>query len=302
MKPPPKGKGKGPPRSEEVLAPPQVVFDIRAAVSREALNEQLGQLAWYLAGGFPVALGLAAVGGLGLIRRAVRPVEQAFHRERRFTGAVSHELRTPLTALRGEIELALRRERTAEEYADVLRRLQPVVARMADMVEGLLVLARAKAGHLLLGAGEVGAGAIHRAAEEVIEMLPGRERVTVCCTVAEDRKVVGDGLLLALAVRNLVENALIHGGGVRVHLQADSTAGLRLTVEDEGPGLPPEVLATFAEGRSTPGASLARDGGGGFGLSIARAVVEAHGGVLALASRPEGGCRAELWLPGLGGA
>ncbi len=296
-------KGKKPPPKEKEAAQRQVVFDIRAAVSREPLDEQQAQLAWYLIGGFPLVLGLAAVGGVCLIRRAVRPVERAFDHERRFTGAVSHELRTPLTALRGEIELTLRRERTPAEYAAALERLQPVVSGMADTVEGLLVLARAKAGHLLLGAGEVHVETIHRLAEEVIQLLPGRERVALSCAVTEDRKVVGDGVLLALAVRNLVENALLHGAGARVRarLESDSAAGLRLTVEDDGPGIPADVLAAFEAARTDLGPTPRRDGGVGFGLSIARAVVEAHGGTLTLANLPEGGCRAELSLPGISG-
>jgi signal transduction histidine kinase len=296
-KPPPKAKKQFPPAD---AAPRQAVFDIRVAVSREVLDQQMTQLGWYLIGGFPIAMGLAAVGGVWLIRRAVRPVERAFDRERRFTGAVSHELRTPLTALRGEIEVALRRERTAAEYEDALRRMQPVVCGMTEMVEGLLVLSRAQAGHLLLGAGEVRLPAIREAVEEVSRLLAGGDRVAICCTASEDLRVVGDGLLLALAARNLIENALAHGEGspVRVEIQGNASAGLRLTVDDGGPGIPADVLARFQAARADSGGTLRPDGGIGFGLSIARAVVEAHGGTLALSGREGGGCRAEACLPG----
>jgi signal transduction histidine kinase len=285
--------------SRPARMPEQMIFDIRVALSQTQLAEQLNRLAIYLVGGFPVVLGLAGIGGVYLIRRAVRPVELAFDRERRFTGAVSHELRTPLTALRGEIDVTLRRPRTAADYVVALQRIDALVRRMTALVEGLLVLARANAGQLLLDAGEVSPASLRTAVAEILALLPGHERVTLTCTAAEDAKVLGDSLLLALAVRNLVDNALHHApdSPVQVEIAAAAAGGLQVTVEDQGPGMPAEVLA-LAHGAAAklPGH---RQGGAGLGLSITRAVVEAHGGRLVLANRPEGGGRAALCLPGL---
>jgi two-component system OmpR family sensor kinase len=224
----------------------------------------------------------------------MRPVEAAMDRERRFTGAASHELRTPLTALRGEIEVTLRRERTPGEYAATLRRMEGLVARMSGVVEGLLVLTRARSGHLLVGAGTFTVEELGRAIDEVIRLLPGSERVAFTCSATEAMAVAGDSLLVALAVRNLVENALVHapGSGVRVTLSSADGRGVRCDVEDTGPGLPVEVEA----GRDGI-LSSSRSGGAGLGLSIARAIVEAHGGEVRLANRAEGGCIASIRLP-----
>jgi len=299
VKTPPKAKkGKQP----EITQPQQMVFDLRAVVSRASVDEQMARLGWYLIGGYPIALALALVGGILLIRKAVRPVESAFDRERRFTSAVSHELRTPLTAIRGEIELALRRERTSSEYADTLLRVQPVVTRMSDMVEGLLILARSKAGHLLHNAGEVSLANLRKSTEEVIGLLPGRERVTIVGAGTDGATIVGDSLLLALALRNLVENALHYApqSPVQVHIETNSPNGAVLRVEDQGPGIPASVLGQLDTASSESQLNLRPDGSLSLGLSIARAIAEAHGGTLSFTNRPDAGCVAEVVLPIVG--
>ncbi len=288
-----------PPKPRPVLMPAQMTFDLRAAVDRTALDERLRWLAWGLAGGFPLLLGLAAVGGIYLIRRAVRPVELAFDRERRFSGAASHELRTPLTALRAEIEITLRRERRPEDYVAVLRRMEGLVGQMTGLVEGLLILARAQAGQLLSGVGEVPAAAVRGAIENSLRLLPRYEQVRLTAALPEQATIRGDPLLLALAVRNLVENALNYGpeSPVQVDLTCPPGERLRVAVRDTGPGIPPEVLGQqrAAGSNGTP----VRRGNGefGLGLSIARAVVEAHGGRLALANQADAGCLAVISLP-----
>ena len=283
------------------VEPRQLTFDIRAVLDRSALDAELDRLAAYLAGGFPLALGMAWLGGMRLIRRAVRPVERGFDRERRFAGAASHELRTPLTALRGEIELALRRERTPAEYAAALRRMEDLVARMTGVVEGLLVLTRARAGHLLLGAGKVALPQLRQALADAIRLLPGRERVVLTCTAPDELELAGDALLLALAVRNLVENALVHApeGPVHVRLSVERRGELRCDVADHGPGIPAAVLV--GRNGAAGGESAAGRGGVGLGLSIAHAVVEAHAGRLVLANQPGAGGLATVFLPVHGG-
>ncbi len=280
--------------------PRQMHFDIRAVVDRTALDAQLRSLAWYLACGFPMAMGLAAAGGYYLIERAIRPVESAFRRERRFAGAASHELRTPLTALRGEIDVTLRHERTTAEYVQAIRRMDTLVGRMTGLVEGLLILARADAGHLLLGTSELTVADLETAVDGVIAQLPGREQVTTTCTAPKDVKIYGDGLLLAIAVRNLVENALLHARAatVRVAFAESGDGRLEIRVEDDGRGIPPDVLAALVGKTLVEIVPGHRAGGAGLGLSITRAVVESHGGTLLLENLPHSGCRATIRLPG----
>jgi signal transduction histidine kinase len=280
--------------------PREMVFDIRAVVDRTALDEQLRTLAWYLTGGFPIVLALAAVGGYYLIERAVRPVEEAFQRERRFTGAASHELRTPLTALRGEIDVVLRHQRSAAEYEEAIRRMDALVSRMTGLVEGLLVLARADAGHLLSDTSEVSVATLEASIREVIRQLPDHQRVTVNTDPPEGMRVLGDGLLLTVAVRNLVENSLLYSphGPVDLRITESPAGGLAIFVEDQGPGIPSEVLAAFDGKGVSQRIPRQRTGrGAGLGLSIARAIVQSHGGKILLENGPESGSRATIQLP-----
>jgi len=283
-------------------SPEKMVFDLRAVVDRGTLDRHLRGLAWYLTGGFPLVLALAAMGGHHLIKQAIRPVEEAFRRERRFTGAASHELRTPLTALRGEIDVTLRHPRSTAEYVDAIQRMDALVARMTGLVEGLLVLARADAGHLLSEASEISVAALESALREVIRQLPDQQRVTLTRTAPEKMSILGDGLLLAIAVRNLVENSLRYAPDdpVKLRIATSADAGLELVVEDRGHGIPAEVLTAFEkEGSSGRIPGRLNRGRTGLGLSIARAVVESHGGTLRLENLPESGCRATVHLPGI---
>ena len=107
--------------------------------------------------------------------------------------------------------------------------------------------------------------------------------------------------LLTRAVRNLVDNAVRHGGSARL-TAAVETRGLVITVEDDGPGVPEDQLESVLRPFTRLDASRnSRTGGAGLGLAIAVSVARLHGGGVALRNRPEGGLAATLWLaPGQG--
>ena len=282
-------------RDRPELMPAQIVFDIRAVMGEAVVHAGLDRLALYLAAGFPVAMALVALGGRRLIQHAILPMKWAIERERRFTGAVSHELRTPLTALRGEVDVALRRPRDAGDYRRTLEVVARLAGEMSELVEELLVLARAGSGTLLVGASSLRVGDLLVALQQTAQRVAG-DRVVLTCTARGDARVLGDARLLSVAVRNLLENAVTHGGTGPVALRVEEEgADLVLRVDDEGAGLPAEVhdhLAT-ADGD----ALVRRDGHARFGLAIARAVAEAHGGRLSPATRPKGGSAVAIHLP-----
>jgi two-component system, OmpR family, sensor kinase len=230
------------------------------------------------------------------INRMLGRLEAALARERRFVSDASHELRTPLAALRIELELALRRERTPEELRNALRSAAEETERIAHLAEDLLVLARAGGGQLPvrpepLPAADLLADVRERYARRAAEAGRPLE------VQADDRlRLSVDRLRAEQALGNLVENALRHGGG-RILLQAHRHDGrIELHVRDQGQGFPPDFIGHAFEPFSR--ADPARAGGGaGLGLAIVELIARAHGGG-AHAANLDDGTDAWLDLPG----
>ncbi|MDP2954817.1 MAG: ATP-binding protein [Longimicrobiales bacterium] len=227
-------------------------------------------------------------------------IQGAFDAQRRFTADASHELRAPLTAMRGELELALRRERAPEEYRQVLTSTLEEVVRLSRISEALLVLARSDSGALRPRVESCDVAAV---VARVLERLQGRadERgVRLVSAPSEDIWAVADPGLLGQVAWNLVENALKftpRGGGVEVAVAAGPD-GIALEVSDTGPGFrhPEQAFRRFY--REDPARSHGTPADGtGLGLAIVRAVAEAHGGDALAENRPEGGARVVVTLP-----
>lgn len=195
----------------------------------------------------------------------------------RTLAAVGHDMRTPITSLRIRAELL-----DAADAAPMVRTLD----EMTVMANGLVAYAR--------GAGE---------AEAVEHFDLARLLARLCEERGADLKaeaavaVMARPVALERAVGNLIDNAIRYGGGCRVRLSRDFDAAI-ITVEDDGPGIPPERLADMFEPfvRGDDSRSV-ETGGAGLGLSIARAIVTAHGGVIVLENRAEHGLRATIRLP-----
>ena len=125
--------------------------------------------------------------------------------------------------------------------------MDKLVARMTGTVEGLLILSRADAGHLLLEASEVTVASLSETVSEVVRQLHTDGRVTFECSAPNTTKILGDSLLLAIAVRNLVENSLRYApeGSIDIRVANCREGSLEIRVEDQGPGIPLEVLRTY---------------------------------------------------------
>jgi signal transduction histidine kinase len=191
------------------------------------------------------------------LNRMLAALEHARERERRFVADASHELRTPLTALAGNVAFLAQHGASDEVVAE----LQHDTRRLADLADDLLALSREEAAS---PPGEV------VRLDELARAAEGADHV-----VADPVAVRGDGAALARALRNLVENARLHGAG-RVTVEAAARNGVAtLSVSDEGPGLPqPEAELAFARFWRGSG----RAAGSGLGLAIVRATAERHGG------------------------
>ncbi|MFJ8623684.1 sensor histidine kinase [Kitasatospora sp. NPDC093550] len=235
---------------------------------------------WLALGCAALVLAAAALGHL-LSGRAMRPALRGLDQQEQFLAEAAHELRTPLAALRLVVESGSASPTRAPAAVDEALRL---VDRLGRLVTGLLARARVQAGTQEV---ELTPLRLDQLVEQTVEELPDSTGVTVSTEAAI---VDGDPELLAQAVRNLVENALRHGGGTPVDVSV--TAG-RVAVRDHGPGVPAEDRDRVFERRVTGAASS----GTGTGLAIVKWVAELHNGTARLSPAPGGGLLAELLLP-----
>jgi signal transduction histidine kinase len=204
------------------------------------------------------------------------------HARREFIANASHELRTPLFSLGGFLELLTDEELDEETRHEFLTTMREQVDRLAKLATELLDLSRADAGHLRVEREPVElAGAAEAVVDEFAAVARGAGDA-LDLAVEDGGRVLGDEQRVLQIGRALVENALVHtppGTHVRVLVR-----GASLTVEDDGPGIPPEHTARIferfyrAEGRVASGSGL--------GLAIARELALAMEGSLEVESEP----------------
>jgi two-component system OmpR family sensor kinase len=221
-------------------------------------------------------------------------LQAAYQQQRQFVADVSHELRTPLTTIRGNLGL-LRRQPpvSAEEREDILEDVTEESDRLIRLVNDLLALAHAESGRELRNE----TIPINPLVEEVCRQArlldPGR---TITCTDLDDAVVVGDHDALKQVLLILMDNGLKHTAGtIRVTVQAGPES-VTLSVHDDGPGMPPEMLPHVFERFQRGGNGSVRSGLG-LGLAIAKALVEAQGGTIAVDSQIDEGSTFAVTLP-----
>ena len=248
-----------------------------------------------------------------VINNMLDRIDEGFRREMRFASDASHELRTPLTALRGELEVALRRSRSAEEYREVLEHGLQEVERMARIVEGLLFLARVDAGRVKHEAADMDLTSVLRRSVELASRLPGPVGTTALSgrPGSHDIRlpspehgpmmVFGNRELLERLFVNLLDNGMKHGREP-INLQVyDKDRSWTVAVADSGPGITEEHLPHIFDRFYRADKSRSRaTGGAGLGLPICRWVVEAHGGTITARNDPHGGAVFVVALPRAG--
>lgn len=239
---------------------------------------------------------------VNVLNRMLARLETAMETQKRFTADASHELRTPLTVLRGELEVALRRERTPEEYTRVIRSSLEEAERLSRLAGDLLTLTRSEAGAQML---QIRADDLVRRVHEALDRLQVRAREKGVALQGPGNARVAvemDPDLMDQVVWNLLGNALKFtppGGRVEVSVTR-SGEGVRLEVADTGPGIPEEELERvfhrfFRIDEARTGGS--EEGGTGLGLAIVKAIVDRHGGSVSAANRPSGGAVFSVELP-----
>ena len=288
------------------LAPVVAMSERAAEISATSLHERL-----------PVANAHDELGRLAhTFNDLLARLDTAFEQQRRFMADASHELRTPVAIMRGEADVALSQpERDPEEYRGALRVVRDEGRRLSRVVADLFLLARADAGRRPLQRTAVYLDELVAECARAARALASARGTTLGYTMpprpagdggdpANDWPFVGDEELLRSLVMNLIDNAIKHsppGSTVTVLLDRDESA-YRISVADNGPGIPPEARSRVFERFFRVDRARAREarsdtGGAGLGLAIGRWIAEAHGGTLDLVESSPAGSRFEIRLP-----
>jgi heavy metal sensor kinase len=222
-------------------------------------------------------------------------IERAVKRERSFVADASHELRAPLALIRTEVELALDLPRSGGELRAALRSIGEEADRLSQLADDLLLLARLDEGELPLRKEPLDISALLHDLAARFQRRAADDSRSIHVD-APELLVEADRVRLEQALVNLVENALRHGAGTITLRGSSARGGLEIHVADQGRGFPDSVAETAFE-RFTRGDPARATSGAGLGLAIVRAVVEAHGGHVAVSTDPTSGTDVMLTLP-----
>ncbi len=274
------------------LAPVKEMVERTRRLSAKSLNERL-----------PVANPHDELGQLATVfNETLQQLENSFAELRRFTADVSHELRTPLTAIRAVGEVAYRERNPAILY-DALGSILEEVQRMNQLIDRLLLLARADDDNLPV---HLEAGLVRDALVEVRNALTlvaeeKQQRMELDCP--DHLLAVFDPALLRLALLNLIQNAIRYSPPAKpIMLRAfQREDAVVITVADQGPGIAPEHHQKIFERFYRVDKARARaEGGAGLGLAIVKWSVERMGGQVELQSEPGQGSVFRLRLRQVG--
>ncbi|HEX3303345.1 MAG TPA: ATP-binding protein, partial [Thermomicrobiales bacterium] len=250
-------------------------------------------------------------------------IDQAFTRQRQFTGDAAHELRTPLSLMRSQIDLALTQAETPVEFREALSALDGDVSRMTSLVGMLLSLARADAGQLTPNREPVDLSDLARDVADQLEPIASENGLTIKTDLRSVTATVDADMIIQVLV-NLIDNAITNtpsGGTITVVVDKTTDIGHQapngrapasqqltthasrlpsavVTVSDTGIGIPPQHLPRIFDRFYRVDTGRARSHGGiGLGLAICQAIVHAHHGTLTATSQPGRGSTFTMTVP-----
>jgi heavy metal sensor kinase len=229
-------------------------------------------------------------------------LQGVFESQRRFVGDAAHELKTPLTAMKGNLEVGLQRDRSTEEYRDVLSTTLGQVEHLARLVKSLLTLTQFSGEHPPIDRKPVLLEPLLKELVSELSVLAEDKGCLFTAHLQEVPQILGDAGQLKQLVINLLDNAIRHtpqGGSVTVSMQSSENKVL-LMVEDTGSGIGTEHLPhLFTRFYRADRARDKESGGTGLGLAIAKEIVVAHHGTITVQSEVGKGSVFTVSLPTL---
>lgn len=228
-------------------------------------------------------------------------LNRSLQQTRQFSTDVTHELRTPLTVLRGETELALRKDKDKEELQKVLSSNLEEIDRMSHLIEDLLLLSKSEQGEAPLRMEALNLGNLLEELFSQAQILGEEKRIRIQMQAPDEQvSLPADGLRLRQLFLNLLSNAIKYtpeGGRITIAWSLKNGSAV-VTITDTGIGIDSahqeHIFDRFYRINKT---SNRGDGGSGLGLSIVKWIVEAHGGSIRASSIPGQGSSFIVTLP-----
>jgi signal transduction histidine kinase len=220
-----------------------------------------------------------------LVKRALKPAMEACQFQENFLSNVTHELRTPLTALRGNLEVSLRKERKAGEYREAIETGLRETDRIIDLLKNLSLLASSKQKMLDLATEKVDLKPVVKALLESYAVSLRSKKITVESSGIPDSVCSCDGSLMKRAMANIIDNAVKYtpaGGMIRISGSRDARS-MSIKVENSAPHLKKDEMQYLSEPFYRSRDVLETDiRGKGLGLYIARYIIQSHNGKMLL--------------------
>jgi len=226
-------------------------------------------------------------------------LKDAFQRINQFSIDVSHELKTPLTILKGETEVALRKERNKHDYQVLLMSNLEEIDRMSCIIDDLLLLSKADMKEIKLNVEEVALRDLITDVCMDMKVVADKKNVELEASELEDIRLKGDELKLRRMLLNIVENGIKYsqvGGKVSVS-SYQNNGYAKIDVKDNGIGISEEDIKYIFDRFYRADRSRKRESGSGLGLSISRWIAEAHQGSIEVISQPARGSMFTIKLP-----
>jgi len=223
----------------------------------------------------------------GVLNSTFARLEATFAQQKQFTSDAAHELRTPVSVLLTQTQSTLNKERSPAEYRETLEACQRAAQRMRRLIESLLELARLDAGAEGIKRMRFDWANVARDCVEMLQPLAAERQIKIQAQFLPTAGH-GDPERITQVIVNLLTNAINHnidGGEIQIVTRAENGSAW-LIISDHGPGIPAEHLPrVFDRFYQVDSARTSAPGRSGLGLAISKAIVEAHGGVIAVSSK-----------------